>query len=451
MNTREVILVTCPQCQARYNTPITPIISVGSDPTLKQAFLRGELNISQCPQCGFTNELNIPVLYHDSAKELAFVLTPNNLQLSHQDAQKLIGDLTNKLMNSLPPEERKAYLFTPKTFLTLDSLKKAILEADGITEEMLQSQAAKVKLLEEMLQTREPTQLKKLVEEHDSELDQQFFEILSATIFNALANNAHEQAQGLLAFRQMIAEWSSQGKNIVAEIDKQAGFQLMNPETLLENLKQAEGDEEFMDLIRTGKPLIDYTFFQNLTSQIDTLTVQGNQAEAERLKALRSRILNASAQVEEENRKIIAKATRLLSELTQTSDPKSLISEKIDQFDDTFFAILIANAQDAEKRGQKDVAQKLMNLQDQIMSVIQEKMPPEMRLLNQLLQVESPDLIKPTLEQNRTLITPQFMELLQRVKASLESRGQQALLSLLLNIQTEAEALQQDSSVILRP
>jgi hypothetical protein len=72
-------------------------------------------------------------------------------------------------------------------------------------------------------------------------------------------------------------------------------------------------------------------------------------------------------------------------------------------------------------------------------------------LLNQLLQVESPDLIKPTLEQNRTLITPQFMELLQRVKASLESRGQQALLSLLLNIQTEAEALQQDSSVILRP
>lgn len=451
MKTREVILVTCPQCQTRYDALIAPIISVGSDPVLKQAFLRGELNISQCPQCGFTSELNVPLLYHDSAKELAFVLTPNNLQLSHQDAQKIIGDLTNKLMNSLPPEERKAYLFTPKTFLTLDSLKKAILEADGITEEMLQAQAAKVKLLEEMLQTREPTQLKELVEEHDAELDQQFFEILSATIFNAIANNANEQAQGLLAFRQIVAEWSSQGKDIVAEIDKKAGFQLMNPETLLEDLKQTEDDEEFMDLIRAGKPLIDYTFFQNLTSQIEALTTQGNKAEAEKLKALRSRILNASAQVEEENRKIIARATRLLNELMQASDPKALILEKIDQFDDIFFAILAANAQDAERQGQKDVAQKLINLQDQIMSVIQEKMPPEMRLLNHLLQVESPDLIKPTLEQNRTLITPQFMELLERVKASLESRGQQALLSLLMNIQAEAKALQQESSVILRP
>ncbi|NIT58160.1 MAG: hypothetical protein GWN00_18605, partial [Aliifodinibius sp.] len=67
MKTREVILVTCPQCQTRYDAPITPIISVGSDPALKQAFLRGELNISQCPQCGFTSELNIPLLYHDSA------------------------------------------------------------------------------------------------------------------------------------------------------------------------------------------------------------------------------------------------------------------------------------------------------------------------------------------------------------------------------------------------
>ncbi len=354
-------------------------------------------------------------------------------------------------MNSLPPEERKSYLFTPKTFLSLDSLKKAILEADGITEEMLQAQAAKVKLLEEMLQTREPTQLKKLVEEYNAELDQQFFEILSATIFNAIANNANEQAQGLLAFRQMVAEWSSQGKDIVAEIDKKAGFQLMNPETLLDDLKQTEDDEEFMDLIRAGKPLIDYTFFQNLTSQIDALTTQGNKAEAEKLKALRSRILNASAQVEEENRKIIARATQLLNELMQASDPKTLISEKIDQFDDTFFAILAANAQDAERQGQKDVAQKLINLQDQIMSIIQEKMPPEMRLLNQLLQVESPDLIKPTLEQNRTLITPQFMELLERVKASLESRGQQALLSLLMNIQAEAKDLQQDSSVILTP
>ena len=451
MKLQEATFVTCPQCRTRYSTPIVPVISVSHEPALKQAFLRGELNISQCPQCGFAAELNTPLLYHDHAKELALILTP--IQLSHLEGQKVIGDLTNKLIQSLPPEERKAYLFSPKTFLTLDSLKKAVLEADGITAEMLQSQAAKIKILEEMLQANEPTQLKKLVEAHDAELDRQFFEILSATIFEALANDAQEQAQSLLAFRQMIAEWSSQGKMIVAEIDQEAGFQLMNPETLLARLKQAENDEDFMHLIRVGKPLIDYAFFQNLTGQIEALLKQGNKTEAEKLKALRSRILNASAQAEEENRKRIAKATRLLNELMQAADAKTFIIENIDQFDDLFFSLLVANAQEAEKRGQKEVLQKLVNLQKQVVAVIQERFPPELRLLNQLLQLGSPDLIKPTLEQNRTSITPQFISLLEQVEADLDSRGQNQMRAMLRQIKTEAEAIKKGgrTSPILIP
>jgi len=450
MTTQEITIVTCPQCQARYETSITSIIDIDQDPALKHTFLRDEINNSQCPQCGFTGELSVPVIYHDGSKELALVFSPSALGVSRIDVEKMIGSLTNKLINSLPAEKRKAYLFTPQTFLTLDSLKKAILEADGITEEVLQAQSAKIQLLQRMLRATDQANLKELVEQHDADLDQQFFEILSSMAFEALAANEQERAQSLLGFRHMVAELSSRGTELIAEIDKRAGFQPMNADTLLEMLKNATDEEELIDLIRQGKPLIDYTFFQRLTGQIDALTAEGNQAEAEKLKALRSRILDISAKVEEENRKIISRVTKLIDELIKASDQKKFILDRLNEFDEAFFSILAAHIQESKNRGQKEVAEKLTGLHNQILSVMQEQIPPELKLLNELFQLTSPEMIKSKLEQNRALITPKFLTLLDQVKVDIEKQGNSQLLSHLEIIKKEAEAAKQ-GGIILMP
>ena len=126
---------TCPNCQAQFTAPIHSIID-GQDPELKSALLQGRLNVAECPQCGLADILNSPLLYYDQEKELALVLAPNDLHLMGADQEKVIGNLTNTLINSLPAEERKFYLFNPKQFLTMDGLIKAVLEADGITEEI---------------------------------------------------------------------------------------------------------------------------------------------------------------------------------------------------------------------------------------------------------------------------------------------------------------------------
>ena len=295
MAIEEVTFVTCPQCQNQFQASITSIINVSETPEHKIAFLNGQLNQGQCPHCGFAGELEAPVLYHDQEKELAYVFSPGGLSVTPAESEKMIGNLTNRLMSSLPSESLKAYLFSPKSFLTLESLKKAVLEADGITEEVLQAQQEKVELLQKLLRIQDEAELQKTVKAHDAELDQQFFEILSHAAFNALGQGDEAQAQGLLTFRQLVAEWSSQGKEIIANIDEQAGFQPMTPELLLENLKNAASDEEFANLIQAGRPLIDYAFFQSLTAQIEALTKSGNTTEAEQLKALRSRILDVSA------------------------------------------------------------------------------------------------------------------------------------------------------------
>jgi hypothetical protein len=50
-----------------------------------------------------------------------------------------------------PPEKRKSYLFRPQTMLTQQRLFETILEADGITPEMIKSQQEKLHLLQQLL------------------------------------------------------------------------------------------------------------------------------------------------------------------------------------------------------------------------------------------------------------------------------------------------------------
>lgn len=374
MATQQVVPVTCPNCQTRFHAPIENIID-GQNPALKNAFLQGRLNVTQCPQCGLVSPLGVPLLYYDLEKELAFVLVPNGLQMAGPAQDKMIGDLTNKLINSLPPEERKFYLFNPKQFLTLESMVKAILEADGITEEVLEAQAAKVKLIEEFLQVGDEATLKKKVKEHDQELDRQFFEILTVSIQAAQMEGNQAGVQALFTLRSLLAKWSSQGKQAVAEIDAELGMvYLKGQEDLLERLQNAESEEEFETLIITGYPLLDYGFFQKLTAQIDE-AIKAKDAQKEKsLVDLRTKILEAKARQEEKSRAILQRAAELLKEILQSSDPPKTLEQKLDEIDDAFFAVLSANIQEAQRQKQDQVAQTMELIGNMAISLLQERM-----------------------------------------------------------------------------
>jgi hypothetical protein len=135
----QAVPVTCPNCQHRFVSPVLSLIDAGQDPEAKSIFLSGQSNVAVCPQCGHAGMLNFPQVYHDPEKELLLTYVPPELNLSEFEQQKLIGDLTNRVMSSLPAEQRKGYLLRPRSFLTLDSMVQAVLEAEGITLEMLEA------------------------------------------------------------------------------------------------------------------------------------------------------------------------------------------------------------------------------------------------------------------------------------------------------------------------
>ena len=373
MTTQQVVPVACPNCQAQFSAPIQSIID-GQDPVQKAALLQGRLNVAQCPQCGFTDVLNAPTLYYDQEKEIAFVLAPNNLSLTGTDQEKVIGNLTNTLINSLPAEERKFYLFNPRQFLTMDSLVKAILEADGITEEMIEAQESKVKLIQEFLQVSDNNTLKEKIIEHETELDREFFEILTATIQSAQMAGDMTNYQALLGLRSLLARSSSKSKQIIAEIDAdlEAVF-IQSQDEMLEKLQAAESDEEIEQLIAVGYPLLDYTFFLKLTSQIDEAEKTGNSKTANELKELRSKVVKIKDAQEEKVRQALDKSAKLLQEIVQSGNPEQVLAKKLDEIDQTFFMVLSANIEEAARQKHQDAVQALSALGDIAMAMLQER------------------------------------------------------------------------------
>ncbi len=446
MTTQEVVPALCPKCGTQYTAPALSLIDVSEDPTLKQAFMQGQLNVGQCPNCGTVHALDIPMLYHDSEKELALVFVPNSMSIAHTDEQKIIGRLTTKLMNSLPPEKRKGYLFNPRTFISMENLFKTILAADGITEDMIAAQQAKITLIDRLLKTQDETAMKMLIDENKTQFDYQFFEIITSMALQALQAGDEASGQTLLGFRQFVAQAAGQGAEHIAAIDEKIGLRALTPDSLLKSLQNAKDNNEFDALVANGKALLTYEFFQALTKQIEVASAAGDSAETEALQTLRTRILEVSARLDKEAREMMEAAHNLLQSLFDAPDPKQFITENLDKFDEPFLTLLVANIQEADKAGQHDAVQKLSELYKVLMEALQAKLPPEMRLLNALVTAQSPDAIRRQLAENKSLVTPDLLELLTAVKNDAVTRGEGAIIPILDEIRRQVEAMLNDDT-----
>ena len=440
MATRKLIMPTlCPACGARFTAPAEGIIDVGSDPGLKGRFLRGQTNVTRCPQCGAETMMNTPLLYHDPDHELALVLMPVELALHHNDQQRIIGDLTNALINSLPPERRKGYLLSPQTFFTMQSLIDRVLQAEGITPEMIERQRARGRLIETFLQARDEETLRALVKEHDAELDYEFFQVLTASAQSAQVDGHPELARALMGLRALLAEMSATARSAVAEVNAALGLgETITRDELLARLRSAKDDEEWDALVAAGRPLLDYAFFQSLTAQIDTAP---DAETAAQLRALRSRILDTTARQDEEARAAMQAAADLLKTVLQSDDPEAVLRQHMAEIDDLFMAVVAANVQQAQADKRSDWVERLRTIGNLASAILEEQLPPAIRLLQQLLRAATPEEQQQLLTANRQHINEEFTQTLSGLIQQLEAARQQPVADRLKHVLEQAQAL----------
>lgn len=406
------IQVKCPQCGQPYIAQLQSIIDVGEQPELKEQLLRGRLNATTCPHCGGKGMLSIPLLYHDPSKELLLCLMPMELNLTHENQERLIGAMTNALMDALPPEKRKGYLLQPRTILSLQRLIEEILEADGVTREMLDEQAKRARLIQDLLDRLDDEErLKALVVQRREELTYELFLILATSMEAAYEDGDEHRARQLAQLREKLLELVGPLPGPIPEpLPEEITY-----EEMIQALLEAEGEKQLQGLVIANRPLLDYGFFQTLTGQIEAAQSAGEPERAEQLADLRTRVLEITEEIDRQMQVALERAVGLLRHILESDDPRSVIQERIEEMDELFLMVLSANIAQARAEGRAEIASGLEELYGYILSRLEAQMPPEVQLVNRLLRVEGAEAWEEILRQESALVDEGFLDLVRAV------------------------------------
>jgi hypothetical protein len=390
------------------------VIDVGQNPQLRQALLSGQLNMAVCPNCHQGGLIESPLVYHDPQAEFLAVYFPPQVQMPEIEKQRMIGDLTQEMMRNLPPEQRKGYFLSPRQLMNRQSLLDAVLGTMGISQEELDRQRKKLKLIDQLLVMADDRKgLEMMLKGQDAQFDSEFFGLLSGALQQAEGMEDQKTVERMRMLYDNLLELTTYGKRVARQ---QAAVEslreISTPEQLVDRIVAADPDEANA-IALVARPLLDYTFFQKLTERIESS--QG--AEHDRLTKVRDHLLEVTQKLDAAAEARMQQTSELLQELISSPGPRSAVRDHIAEIDETFMALLSANIQNAERKGRRDVLQRLMMIYDEIMAVLEEGMPAEVQLVNELLRAPYPDGTRALLRERQAEVTPAVLDLMDQLAA----------------------------------
>lgn len=78
MPSSEETTIPCPQCQQPVTLTLWHLLDLGREPELRRRFLRGEINVLRCGNCGANGMLDQSLVIHDPANEQIIFFISNN-------------------------------------------------------------------------------------------------------------------------------------------------------------------------------------------------------------------------------------------------------------------------------------------------------------------------------------------------------------------------------------
>ncbi len=407
--------ISCPQCKQPVVAEITRLFDVSQDPQAKQILLSGAYNLIQCPNCGYQGPAPTPVVYHDPEKELLLTFFPPELNMPVNQQEQMIGPLIKKVMESLPMEERKAYLFKPETMLTRQRLVERILEEDGITPEMLKAQQDRLNLLQRLASVS-PEARPELIKQEEKLVDEELLMILQRLIQSAAAAGEKESTQVLVSLQQQILENTEFGREVLQQAQEQqaamkaleeASKQGLTRQSLLDLIVDAVDSEvRLATLVSMARGGLDYGFFQLLSDRIQ----QASGSQQAKLTELREKLLEMTHEIDEAIREQEELAGQVLDEILENEDIEEVTMQVLPSINEIFLEVLRNRILKARKEEDESELEKLQK----VANTIQKISAPgaNIELIEALVQAEGEEAINAVLAENSDEVNDEFMQFL---------------------------------------
>jgi hypothetical protein len=420
------VQVNCPRCRQPILADVEQLFDVGTDPQAKQRFLSGQANQANCQSCGYQGPLAVPIVYHDPEKELLLTYFPPELGIPVNEQERMIGPYITQVVNHLPAEKRKAYLFQPKPMLTLQTMIDRILEADGITKEMIEASQKRLNLIQRLL-TASPTARPEIVHQEEALMDETFFQMFNRLVEASMASGDQNSARAIAQLQQEILPLTQVGQRLIQESAQvqaaiaelqEVSKKGLTRESLLDLLLKQPGDAPLAALTSMTRSGLDYEFFSLLSGRINA----ASDEEKPRLEEFRQRLLDLTAEIDKRVNERMEAARLLMNELLNAENVEQAFQEHIEEIDDFFNEALHQEQQAARQKGDLARSAKIQTLVDLIQKA--SAPPAEFALIEELLGATDDAARRAILEKKQDQITPELLQMVNGLVAQMESEGQ---------------------------
>jgi hypothetical protein len=426
--------INCPNCQTPFIADVYQLVDVGQQPELKQLVLSGQLNLAVCPRCGAGGQISTPLVYHDPAHELFMTFVPPEMHLDQMQREQMIGRMVREVMEKTPPEKRRAYMLQPQPVLSMQTFMENVLETEGITKEMIERQRKQSELLRTLANADKDVR-DYLLKENARLIDEMFLMMLQSIMDAAAQMNDEKQMLKLTNLKAKLMRETPAGREMekrqmavhkfTQAAKKQGG---LSAELLLEHVLANQEDEGVVDaIVAAGQGALRYNFFSMFTEEIEKAEQAGRLDEAKRLSELRARLLQIYEEIQVQTRQVMTRAAETLDAMMQAPDLATAVAENLHQIDDAFMYYLASRIAQADQQGQTALMQQLQSVHTQIVQAAEAEVPPEIQLLNDLLEAESEAECGHILADHPEMISAEILQVLDVVQNQVRQTGQMEL------------------------
>lgn len=431
--------INCPNCRQPVTADIEQLFDLNTDPGAKQRFLSGAFNLIQCPNCGYQGSVATPIVYHDPDKELLLTFVPGEIGLPRDEQERVIGGLINQVVNKLPQEKRKGYLLRPQSTLTLQGLVERVLEAEGITREMIQAQQQRLNLIQRLMNASPDGRIE-IAKQEDPLIDAEFFGLLRRLIDASMVGGDQGSAQQLAALQDSLLpvttfgkELQAQSKEIEAAVaDLRAAGKGLNREKMLDLVISAPNDTRLRALVSLARPILDYTFFQLLSERVDKAAGEERTGLAE----LRDKLLAMTREVDQQVAARAKEARELLDAILEAEDVGDAMLQNLQAVDEFFLEELNRAMDAARKQGDLGQIGKLQKINDTLQQV--SAAPPEVALIEELLEAPDDQSRREIMQAHKEEITPEFLSALANIATQVQSSDDKELTDRVIALNRQA-------------
>jgi hypothetical protein len=404
--------------------------------------------VAVCPNCGVGGPLSAPLLVHEPAHQFLGVFAPMQGQNLDVQQQKAIGDLTQTLMRKLPQEARKGYMLQPKQFADWNRFTEQLWGFEGVTPEMLRRQRGQSELLQRLIglvNDRKALELALQQRGGADLIDRDFFTLLDR--FIGLATAQRQNAEPFLQLRNQLLEITEVGRQIKARQERvRAILQGLGANTTREQVLDAilqawrgeDGRETATMLLMSVAPLLDYQFLMMVSQRLEATT---DDAERQRLEELRQLILAIQEQQTQSQQAMVQEVQQILQEVLQAPNTAEALRQYADYIDESFLAVLAANIQAAQRNNSNAAARRLQQIYDQAMAIVQESLPEEMRLVNDLLNAPDKAALNKLLQENRPRLNKEFVSSLKVLETDMRDAGREEVADRLKSLRGQIQLM----------